>query len=178
MSWHVGFLLGFALLSIGCHSAGDRTPGGPFRLKIVPNRGAWDADEIHLSQAGDHFNVVLTNITEKPVTVWKEWSSWGYFCLSFQLTDDSGKPTRVFKKSRVWFANAPDPMTIPPGDLAIFDVSFNPSEWEGLPPLKPGEIQRVRMVAVYEVTPSKEADEMGVWVGTVSSTDHTYQIVR
>src|SRR4051812_27123537 len=79
------------------------------------------------------FYVVVTNVSKEPVRLWKEWCSWGYFTLSFEMTDDKGKVTPITKKVRGWDKNHPDWMLVGPGDSMVFAVNFDESLWTHSP---------------------------------------------
>lgn len=34
---------------------------------------------IELYQPSQHFDVVVTNVSDRPVRLWREWCRWGYF---------------------------------------------------------------------------------------------------
>jgi len=179
MSSYSGLLLALSLLLGGCGLPGGGATGNPaLSLEVIPNWGPWDNDEIHLSQPGDHFHVVLINTSQESHRIWKEWSSWGYFCLSFEVIDSSGNIAKVSRKSRAWIANSPDFVTLGPGEHVVFNVSLDPAEWENTPLPSRGEIKHVKISATYEIRASREAEEIGVWVGRVSSNERSYKIVR
>ena len=46
---------------------------------------------LEYSSRNPHFHVVVTNTSDKPQRLWREWCSWGYYCLYFELSDGKGR---------------------------------------------------------------------------------------
>ena len=58
----------------------------PWKLRIVPTRSsAKDGTMIDCVRKDSCFYVVLSNTFQTDMSVWREWCSWGYFCLSFDI---------------------------------------------------------------------------------------------
>jgi hypothetical protein len=163
--------------------AGDGAAGGTpaprVEVRIVPTKiGEKIGRAIELWRPEQHFYVVVTNVSDEPVRLWREWCSWGYFNLSFVVTDGAGEEVRVTKRPRGWDKNFPDDSIVPPGGHAVFEVSFDESVWQDAPLPEAGKSRAVRMRAVYEVKEDDESVKHGVWTGSVSSPDETYTIYR
>ena len=153
-------------------------PKPPLAVRIVPAaNGDAQARSIDLSQDKAHFDVVLTNVSDKPVRLWKEWCSWGYFCLSFEVQDGTGKLTAVRKTPRGWDKNFPSFQTLQPGSNMVFEVNFG-SDWENPVLPEKGKSIQVKMRAVYEIPPDDEAKKAEVWTGKVASPEEAYVIRR
>jgi len=71
-----------------------------------------------------HFDVIVSNTSDKPERIWREWCSWGYFGLSFEFTDEHGKRWVAKKKEQVWTKNFPDWWTLDPHESFAIDVDF------------------------------------------------------
>src|SRR5207253_1332755 len=81
-----------------------------------------------------HFHVIVSNTSDRPERIWREWCSWGYFGLTFEFTDESGKKWIARKKERVWTVNAPDWWTLEAHESLVLDVHLGDLEtWEGFP---------------------------------------------
>lgn len=132
---------------------------------------------ITLSQPSQHFHVVVTNVSAQPIRLWREWCSWGYYMLSFRVTDETGKTIDVKKAPRAWKKNYPDWTLIQPGDHMVYEVSFDEETWPNTVPAK-GKTQQVKMSAVIEVKPDVDSEKEKVWTGTVSSPEQAYTIAR
>jgi hypothetical protein len=135
---------------------------------------------IELYRPTDHFHVVITNASDGPVRLWRDWCSWGYFCLSFEVIDARGKSYTVKKKARGWDKNYPDEKLIPSGDHMVLEVAFDDSTWEGGPSPVSGshEPQVLSIQAVYEVRADPESEKQKIWTGKVTSPRATYSIYR
>src|SRR5947208_270066 len=61
-------------------------------VRIVPT----DFDEtgrvIEMNRPSQHFYVVATNVSGQSIRLWREWCSWGYYNLTFQVTGREGGP--------------------------------------------------------------------------------------
>src|SRR5262249_14768882 len=130
----------------------------------IPKHG--DERAIELRDPSAHFHVVLTNVSDKPQNVWREWCSWRYFNLTFEITDEHGKKTIAKKRNNNgWPRNCPDWVTLEPGETMVIDVEAdNKKDWEGFPFPEDGK-QTVTMRAVYEVQPDKQSAEHHIWTG-------------
>jgi hypothetical protein len=137
-----------------------------------------DVRAITLFTPAQHFYVVVTNVSQEPIRLWREWCSWGYYNLSFKVTDDTGKTTVVKKKPREWRKNYPDSTILGPGDHMVFEVSFDEATWEGAPLPEQHKSRRVKMSAVFEIPEDQDTRKMKVWTGKASSPELTYTIYR
>lgn len=142
----------------------------------VPVRHGKRSIEMHRPEA--HFHVVLKNISTHDVSLWREWCSWGYFNLIFEVTDSTGKTVVVKKKQRGWNKNFPDFATIDPNGHFVIDVTFDPEVWENAPLPEKGKSHTVSMKAIYEIAESDHAKESKVWIGRVVSEKKEYTIWR
>jgi hypothetical protein len=106
--------------------------------------------------------VVITNASNQPLRLWNEWCSWGYFNLSFQVTDENGKTGTVKKTSPIFEPNVPSWSVLQPGDHQVIEVSFDPRTW--LDPVLPEarKYREVKMMAVFEVPEDKETKENNI----------------
>ena len=161
-------------------SGAERDTAPPLRVEIVPHVSSVQRmPSILLWESGDHFHVVLTNISKRPVRLWREWCSWGYFNLSLESRDREGKTLSVSKRERDWDRNYPDWMELLPGDSTVFNVGLEPKVWMNSPIAVPaaGKTHKavIRLRAVYNVRDDEDARREGVWVGRVSSPEIDYQ---
>jgi len=120
-------------------------------------------------------HVVLTNTSNQPQNIWKEWNSWGYYALSFEVTDEHGKTSIVRKGIKVWTVDGTDYWTLDPHESLVIDVDCASDEWEGFPrPTK--EPQSVAMRAIFEIKPDAASRKFSVWTGRVFSkvADYTF----
>ena len=127
-----------------------------------------------------YFHVLLTNHTPAVAKFWDTWNSWGYFCLSFILTDPDGKTLIVRKKDRGWTRNYPAFLTLDPGATLVFEVDLRDDTWEGIPVVPPegesGHHVEYRVQAVYanKCAGVDKANQIhknahGIWTGEMRS---------
>ncbi len=121
-----------------------------------------------------HFHVILRNTSNKPRRVWKEWCSWGYYALAFEITDSKGKTFTVNKKPRGWDKNYPDYWTLAPQECLVLDVAFaDTAIWEGFP--RPSAHRGVfKMRATFGIEPDSDSRERSVWTGRAVSESAEY----
>lgn len=126
---------------------------------------------------GDHFHVLLKNVSEKPVRLWTDRFSWGYDNLTFEQLHEDGKTTRIVKKHREWSKNYPDWLELQPGESYVLNVNLFSGIWENTPGADPqAKPKLVKLRAVYEVREEEESEKLGVWAGKITSTTGTYAI--
>jgi len=160
-------------------SSAEENGADPITVHIVPTHFSEEGDRaILLSPSPQHFHVVLTNVTKAPIRLWREWCSWGYFTLSFEMTDQSGKKVSIQKKPKGWNKNYPDWITILPGEHMVFDVTFDEATWQNAPSLEANKPQIARLKAIFEIPENVEAKERNIWTGRVSSPEYTYTFYR
>jgi hypothetical protein len=121
---------------------------------------------------GWHFHVILANASNKGVRIWKDSNSWGYAALSFELTDGSGKRSRLQKKEQDWRKNTPSFWDLASGESLVYDVYLSNGEWDGLAADMTGHTASMR--AVLTIEEDEKSGEFGVWTGRVESSDLTY----
>ena len=133
----------------------------------------------HTSKA--HFPVVITNISTEPVKFWREWCSWGYFALSFEITDEHGKTWAASKynsktgKPIYWNRNFPDFWTIQPKESLVIDVLFADTEiWGGFPLNPEGHPHFFTMRVICAVRSEEHSKKLGVWTGQIMSEPQKY----
>jgi hypothetical protein len=167
-----------ALLTLGAKSE-EKKPVDQLSVRIVPTRSSEKGGAtITLWQPTQHFHVVITNMSDKPLRLWRDWCSWGEQMLSFQITDENGKVTHVKRVPCEYLKNYPAWTTIPVGNHMVLEVSFDPQKWISAPLPEKGKSREVKMKAVFEIPKDKDTKEHKVWTGKVSSPKHAYTIYR
>ncbi|MGA3285015.1 MAG: hypothetical protein ABSD57_11235 [Verrucomicrobiota bacterium] len=133
----------------------------------IPTRN--DERRVEYHDRTTHFHVIVSNTSDKPQRIWREWCSWGYYGLTFEFADENGKKWVAKKKPQVWTRNFPDWWTLDPHESFVIDVYFGDSDtWDGFPLPKDGS-QTVTMLAVFEFKPDDESRQHDVWTGRVAS---------
>lgn len=148
-------------------------------VRIVPND--FYSEKLGRSiERNEHFHVVLTNQTRRSLRLWKEWCSWGYFNLSFEVHDEDGRVTKMTKAPSGWDRNFPDWIILAPGDHFVIDVKLDESVWQGIPapsaPKRPPVPRVVRLKAIFEIRTDEEAVRNAVWTGRAASTEDSYNL--
>jgi hypothetical protein len=154
-------------------------PPATVDVRIVPMRIRPTGERtLTLPDAAQHFYVVLTNVGARPLRLWREWCSFGYYNLSFEVTDEQGKIIKVTKKPRAWDKNYPDWTLVPPGDHLVFEVTLDESTWQ--PALLPPHNQQAALLlrAVFEIPDDRDSKRYSVWTGRVTSSVDAYTIYR
>ncbi len=152
----------------------------------VPRDRDRRAIRYHESPDG-HFHVILTNNSNEPQRIWKEWCSWGYYGLSFEISDGSGKTWIVKKKPRGWTRNFPDWWTLDPHDNLVIDIHFNDAGvWDGFPwpvdasqPYRQDASQTFKMRAVVDFArPDEFSKKYSIWTGRAVSKVDEYEFFQ
>jgi hypothetical protein len=127
---------------------------------------------------GDHFHVLVKNVSEQPLKLWTDRYSWGYGNLSFELIGDDGKATTIRKKPRGWDKNYPDWLELQPGETYVLNVNFAAADiWENGPKTLAGKQPTpIKLRALYQISPDAESTRLGIWTGKVQSAMETYAI--
>ena len=170
-------LLALALSPLHPPEASE-APRSQLSVQIVPTSSS-DKSGRWLSLADDgskHFHVVVTNLSNGPISLWQEWCSWGYFNLSFEARDAGGRTTTIAKKPRDWTRNFPCPVLIAASEHWVIDVDLEPSVWENSPLAGGSGRATVRLKAVFEIREDNESKKERVWTGRVSSPENEYTI--
>ena len=127
-----------------------------------------------------HFHVVVTNTSDRDQRLWETWNSWGYFNLHFDVLDGQGNVAYSIAKNqnRTWTVNCASSLTLKPGEHFILDVYFDRETWV-MPFLKTPKSQgefKLKLRAVFEITPDAETIEFGVWTGEINSSSDEYTV--
>lgn len=165
-------LLGLLVITLSI-IAPSEAADSPIAVSIaVPQRGTERVLEYHGESR--HFHVIISNTSDKPQRIWREWCSWGYYGLSFEFTDATGKTRTAKKKPKRWVKNYPDFWTVAAHENLVLDVQFSDTDiWEGFPRPK-GVSEAFTMRAVFEFQPDDQSQKNSVWTGRVVSKAEKY----
>jgi hypothetical protein len=119
------------------------------------------------------FFVVLTNRSTKSQEIFESWNSWGYQTISFELTMRDGQKIVISVKQQDFLRNFPSTFVIKPGEHQVFPIRLD-QRWAAMPTLRKVNEQPVKLKAIYEVLPTPEAAQEGVWIGRIES--HEYKL--
>ena len=121
--------------------------------------------------------VVVANRSPADVRVWREWCSWGWFQLSFEIRDGTGNIVTVRKKERAWDKNYPDFWTLAPGEPLVLTANLLDAEawgWSAPAADLRGKALEVRAVFAAEEDEASREDE--VFHGEVRSPWRSYEL--
>ncbi len=163
------------VLSISPPTPANRAP---WRLRIVPTRSsAKHGTQLDCATKNSYFHVVLTNTSVADASVWREWCSWGYSSLSFDIRTKGGQTYHITKRSAEWIKNYADPFVVSPGGHFVYAVRFEDKIWQGFP--KDWKNQKVTIRATYNVTDDDgQAKRLGVWAGKVISPEYDVKLYK
>src|SRR2546427_3481691 len=84
------------------------TRAAPFAVALAPESYRDATPHISMGAGNNRaFFVVLTNVTDQGQAVWEDWNSWGYRCVSFQVTTPDGTKHSVIRKPHGFTRNFP-----------------------------------------------------------------------
>jgi hypothetical protein len=125
-----------------------------------------------------HFHVIVSNVSGKTQRILREDCSEGYFALTFEFTDDSGKKW-VSRKKGEFFKNNPVFWILEPGESIVLDVYFGDLKtWEGFPIPDRGLDRTLTMRAIFEIPPGQYSRKVGIWTGRITSAAKKYEFFR
>jgi hypothetical protein len=140
---------------------------------------------VNLSESDPHIDVVLRNISTKPVNIWAEDNSAGYNNLHLEITpEDQGAGARTIiieRVIRMWTRNMIHLETLMPGDSVVREVHFvnnNPIigfAYRNFPPMNAGLSHTYKIRAVFQSPGGQGFNHSGqVWAGTATSPAQDY----
>jgi len=132
-------------------------------LKIAPLPGKLLPSVVHVGDPATIFQVLLANDSKRTLLIWKDWCSFGYFNLYYQVTRRNGQSFELRRMGGSWTWNFPDGQEVVPGQVVSLDGSLAPklstSGWGDFPAdWKNGETVELR--AVYENRVDRDEVEM------------------
>ncbi|PHS10429.1 MAG: hypothetical protein COA78_11385 [Blastopirellula sp.] len=151
------FLCGFA--------AGADAKKADWGIQIVPPK----SESVYGStiRLREPFHVVLTNTSGKKLNVWREWCSWGYYNLTFEIQLKDGKKYEITKRPATWTRNGPDAYFVKKGAHFVYTIRFADDIWQGIPDNVQSHIVKIK--ALYKIEKDDETKEFNVWTGNVES---------
>ncbi len=146
---------------------------------------------LKMSPTTPHFNVAIQNISQNPIRLWNEDSSWGSGNLTLEISAVGAKwfgaPIRVERKRDVWYSNMAQFSILYPGEMIMREVTLEVPDaqagghaqkgrwpYKGFPLAAVGLVNSVQMRAVYEILPDKLSAQENVWTGKIISPENTY----
>jgi hypothetical protein len=150
---------------------------GPLTISIASVDQA-GAGRFEYRDINSHFHVVVSNLSDKPIKIWSETNSWGYYCLSFEMSDKSGRKWVAKKTPATFTRNIPSVLEVPSRGTYVIGVHFaTPRLWEGFPTPVNG-VEPVTVRAVFEVLPTPQSEQLGAWTGRIMSESRDVEFAK
>ncbi|MDI7165475.1 hypothetical protein [Leptospira santarosai] len=115
------------------------------------------------------FHVLVKNVSNKEVRIWKDWNSWGYDNLSFQIQTDQENINIYKTEEKEWYKNFPDFWSIKPNEFVILNVNLDVKTWPKLKELK-FKNDRVKIKCIYEIKEDPDTKQYNIWTGKIESS--------
>ena len=121
------------------------------------------------------FQVLFTNRSKEPIRLWSERCQLGHATLSFRVEDGSGRATIMGKRipdASAWKDHPPKSISIPPGGKyrwSVAPTAFFWGEREWFAPPEPNTGTPFTLTAIFEIKPTGQGKQQGVWTGRITS---------
>jgi len=130
-----------------------------------------------------HFNVVLRNTSRRPLRLWGEENSWGFYNLRLEITGLDGKvqkPISVERGQVGWGGNGPRFVVLPPGEMLVREIELALTAEDGTITSTarsyynfpfPADLteRQIQLAVYYTVLPSDASKTNGVWTGMIAT---------
>ena len=166
------------VLLVGCSTTGKHAASGSAIIVTIPCNSHGERIAVVDSMSPDPFFVLLTNTGKKPVKLWEEWNSWGYYSLQLEVIGPDGQKHLLKKKPIPFYVNNPERLVLQPGQSAVWDVVLISNVWEDLSWIPEEREMKAQVKAIYSVKPDEESEINGVWTGRVTSQAYDFTTYR
>lgn len=112
--------------------------------------------------------VVLVNDGDTSVGVWRTGNAWGDPVLSFEVLHD-GVVLPIVRREQEYTRNVPSSFSLAAASRHEWPFDLGDGSWDAQTPLDQLDPRHARLVGVYAVPPSPEAERHGVWTGQLRS---------
>lgn len=137
-----------------------------------------NVQDLALSGNDATLSVVAMNASDKPMKLWRDWCSWGYYNVTLEFYDEhavgGAKTWMVGKADRVWRKNYPDAAEVAAGGSVIFTVSLTSLKDTDF--LAKYDGKKIKMRVHYAIPADADTKQNGVWTGRVHSMYQEYTI--
>ena len=166
----------FFVLLAGCGTPGTPSPSNPALVVTIPYNQQGKRDAYIDVKPPYPFYVLLTNTGRKPLKLWDQWNSWGFFSLQLEVIGPDGQKHLSKKKQIQFLINAPTGHVLRPGEAEVWDVELATVAWENLEWIPKQEKLKTQVRAIYSVVPDEETQSGGVWTGRATSRAYDFTI--
>ncbi|EMN51874.1 putative lipoprotein [Leptospira interrogans serovar Autumnalis str. LP101] len=157
-------IISLGIFLLGCFKTEQRSlevsiaiPGNDKEKSLIINESS---DKIS-------FHVLVKNVSNKEIRIWKDWNSWGYDNISFQIQTDQ-ESISIYKEGKAWDKNFPDFWSVKPNEFVILNVNFDVKTWPKLRELK-FKNDKVKIKCIYEIKEDPYSKEYNIWTGKIES---------
>jgi hypothetical protein len=125
--------------------------------------------QLTLQIQSDHLMVTVLNPASREIKLWELENSWGWNSFAFELRSESGGQVFTIKRAtRDWTKNGPTYFVLAPGEGRDLRFHIDDGWWET------GDLSALKNKAIevragLNIGPSPEAEQYGIFVGTVFS---------
>jgi hypothetical protein len=116
--------------------------------------------------AGD---AVLTNPGARAIRVFRPGNSWGDDALTFLVRGGGQAEVALRLLGQDYTRNVPASVEIPPGGEHRIPFDLRDGDWKPADAVDRLAAAEAELAGVFEIPPSRDADEQGVWTGRVQS---------
>ena len=142
-------------------------------LTIVPS----DVQQEDRISAKEPFHVVLANISQHDLYIFRENSTYGYDSLSFTVTTEDGKKFQISKTPRSWDKIVVDRYCVRPNCYFVWDVDFSSDEWHDISVI--WGYEKVLLQAHFSIMDGAPFPQLAPIIkGTISSSTISAHLVR
>ncbi|WP_061296132.1 hypothetical protein [Leptospira interrogans] len=157
-------IISLGIFLLGCFKTEQRS----LEVSIaIPGNDKEKSLTINESSDKISFHVLVKNISNKEIRIWKDWNSWGYDNISFQIQTDQ-ESISIYKEGKAWDKNFPDFWSVKPNEFVILNVNFDVKTWPKLRELK-FKNDKVKIKCVYEIKEDPYSKEYNIWTGKIES---------
>jgi hypothetical protein len=112
--------------------------------------------------------VVVSNVSQRAVRIWRTGNSWGDGALSFVLAR-ADREDAITKRPQRYTRNVAAALELDPQDSERFAFDLLDGSWEPQAALAGLDEPSARLAALLEIEPTPEAAEQDVWTGRIRS---------
>jgi hypothetical protein len=126
-----------------------------------------------------HLHLIITNISQDPVTIWKPTFKLGFKAISFQIKFPSGKVFNIYHKSDLLFLtnDPPEEITLAKDESTVINAALGDTNVCKDVPLEQFKIYKiVKIRAIYENDIGSYGFFKNIWCGKVFSKWYEYAI--
>jgi ankyrin repeat protein len=153
--------------------------GADLKVEISPTKD--DLGRLTIKHH-EHFNVLLTNRSDKPIRLWYQFCEPGHDTLNFRITDKNGNSwtMRRVPLDDYWDNFPLKTITIAAGETYVWRVEPTQIQgtwsWTGV--FEPNSGEDLTIVPLFEIKADAQTKEHGIWTGRVEGQAVKVRVVN